>query len=500
MNELTVQIDSGRVRGAGTGSTMAWRGIPYAAPPVDELRFRAPQPVGRWAGVRDATAFGPAPMQRTSPLGRRSFSEDCLTINVERPRSRRPGLRPVMVWIYGGAFVMGGSDTVDAAALASAGDVVVVSFNYRVGAFGFTDFRTHGTAERPFDSNNGLRDQVAALQWVQRNIAHFGGDPDNVTLFGESAGAISVLALMTAPSARGLFHRAIAESPAPGVTFGPQRHARWADQFLSALATPGGTTVERLRRATGQEIVAATDTVIHEAPRAEPGTLNTSPVVDGDVLPESPYEAFGAGRAAPIPLVIGTNADEGRLFQMLARFTADKLLPTDRPSLERLFAQGGPGHRERVLAAYRGFPSAATIARIAGDFSFWVPSLRVAEGHSRVAPTWSYRFDHVSPLMRLSGQGATHAAEVAYVFGHAGRGPGPLARLGGGRAARDLSDRMVSLWTDFARDGELPPSWPRYDEGARSTKVFNTTDRVDDDPGRGIRLAWRDFPGWQPGA
>ena len=242
-SDLEVRTTAGLVRGAAVGDDLrAWRGIPYAASTAGEGRFRAPRPPEPWTGVRDASTFGPVPPQQRTLVnligaGRRTaMGEDCLSVNVVAPAAPGPP-RPVMVWIYGGAFSMGSSAMPGYAghALVRSGDVVYVSFNYRLGALGFVDVSRYATPERPLDSNLGIRDQVAALEWVRDNVAAFGGDPDNVTVFGESAGGISVTTLLAVPAARGLFHRAIAQSPAPAAAYTPDRAAGWAAQLVGLL-------------------------------------------------------------------------------------------------------------------------------------------------------------------------------------------------------------------------------------------------------------------------
>ena len=233
MTRPEAKTTGGVVRGITRGDLSSWRGIPYAAAPVGPRRFRAPGPVEPWEGVRDAAEFGAVPVQERVGefvgAGRHTpMSEDSLTLNVVAPADPSPAPRPVMVWLYGGAFVVGASSspTYRGYDLVRGGDVVYVSVNYRLGALGWLDFAAYSTAEHPMDSNLGLRDQIAALEWVRDNIAAFGGDPDNVTLFGESAGAISVTTLLTVPSAAGLFHRAIAESSAPGLAYARERIER----------------------------------------------------------------------------------------------------------------------------------------------------------------------------------------------------------------------------------------------------------------------------------
>jgi para-nitrobenzyl esterase len=495
VSNLEVRTTAGIVRGAGAGDDLrAWRGIPYAASTAGEGRFRAPRPTEPWTGVRDASAFGPVPPQQRSRFaalgaGRRTaMGEDCLSVNVVAPAAPAERPRPVLVWIYGGAFSQGSSAApgYTGHGLAKA-DVVYVSFNYRLGALGFLDLTRYSTPERPIEANLGIRDQVAALEWVRDNIAAFGGDPDNVTIFGESAGGTSVATLLTAPAARGLFHRAIAQSPAPGAAYLPERTTAWGAQLVGLLGAEENDAARALLDASTDDLVAAGTALDEWANQAAPGTLCFAPVVDGEFLPAHPTDAGATGALHGVPLLIGTNDREATLF---AR-SGSTLLPTTRSLLDRLFALTDPPAKQRVLAADHG---RGAIVDIAGDHAFWWPSVRVAEGHSAVAPTFMYRFDLAPRLLRLAGLDATHAAEMTPVFGEV---DSPLARvttaLGGRAALRTVSARMQAHWVHFARHGTPLPDWPAYDVDQRLTLIFDEADRVEADPRAERRRAWTGF-------
>ncbi|MDD7939271.1 carboxylesterase/lipase family protein [Actinomycetospora lutea] len=501
-----VKTTGGVVRGITTHGVHTWRGIPYAAPPVEELRLRAPQPVVPWEGVRDGSRFGPVPVQerigefigagKDTPMG-----EDCLTLNVTAPTTAHldgpapqgsvsgDAPRPVMVWFYGGAFVVGASSapTYRGYDFARRGDVVYVSVNYRLGALGYLDFSAYGTPERPIEANLGLRDQIAALEWVRDNIAAFGGDPEQVTIFGESAGAISVTTLMATPAARGLFHRAIAESSAPGMVFGQRRAREWAARFVTALGADDDP-LAGLLDATPRQLLGAAQ-VLRNDLGDQPGTIPTAPVVDGDLLPESPLDAFEAGRAADVPLIIGTNDTEGRLFE-LPRMRLDMLVSEERA--HRMFALTQPELRDQVLAAYEGRPFRKDLG---GDYMFWYPSVRIMQSHR--GPVWAYRYDLTTPVLNLIGVRATHGMELYAVFGLADSGTAKwLTALGGRRALRALQRRVQDDWTRFARDGAPASHWPTYDATTRLTKILDRTDRIESDPRRERRLAWEGFRGY----
>ncbi|WP_285587861.1 carboxylesterase/lipase family protein [Actinomycetospora sp. NBRC 106378] len=500
--DVEVSTTTGALRGLARNGLVSWRGIPYAAPPVGPRRWRAPEPVAPWDGVRDATTFGPVPPQeRTGEFlgaGKHTpMAEDCLTLNVVAPAAPADAPRPVMVWFYGGAFVVGAASatTYRGHGLVARGDVVYVSVNYRIGALGYVDVSSYGTPERPIDSNLGLRDQIAALQWVRDNIAAFGGDPDDVTIFGESAGAISVTTLMTVPAARGLFHRAIAQSSAPGVAYSQERASGWGERYLRELEHVVGRTDDPVALLDG----ATTDQLLHAARRYRhaaddtPGVLLTAPVVDGDLLPEAPLDAFAAGRSAPVPLIIGTNDTEGRLFE-LPGLRLDLLVSDER--VAAVFAATQPELRDQVLAAYRGTPYRKDLG---GDYLFWYPSVQVMEGHSAAGhPVYAYRYDLAPRLLRLLGLRATHGTELYAVFGLARSRAGQvLTALGGARALRVVSRSLQRDWTTFARTGAPASHWPRYTAEDRLTRIVDAHDRIEADPRRGRRLAWAGYRGYR---
>jgi len=503
---LLVDVTGGRLQGIASRGLRFWRGIPYAAPPVGELRLRAPRPVVPWTGVRDAAAFGPA-----SPQDRRSLtvatgtgdpqSEDSLTLNVIAPPTASERLRPVMVYVHGGAYAVGSSREMpgQGEGLVHDGGVVFVNLNYRLGALGFLDFTRYSTPERPFESNLGLRDIVAALEWVRDNIRAFGGDPDNVTLFGESAGANAVTTLLAVPAAAGLFARAIAESSPPEAVYPPELTAVWARDYLELLgavmnrplvAEPGPAEVAAmLDEATPQQLVAATSRMVRETPDRVPGTIALCPVVDGEFLPERPVDAVADGTAHRVPLIIGTNDREGSFF----RGRIDILASTPA-RIRAILARTPRDAAQRLARLYPGLSKPRAAADFAGDYTFWYPSVRLAEGHSRHAPTYVYRFDLAPRLARLIGLDATHGIELFAIFDLLRT---PYARamgaLGGSRAFERTARRMRMNWLRFAHGGTVDAGWPAYDEERRRTLIIDAEDRIDEDPNRERREAWAAF-------
>jgi len=487
-DSLEVNIAAGTVRGMHDGDTRTWRGIPFAAPPVGERRLRAPGPVEPWSGVRNATRFGPvAPQDRKGPFAGASAgtpqSEDCLTLNVVAPPDHAGGL-PVMVYIHGGAYGVGSpADSPFRGVNFARRGVIHVTLNYRLNAFGYLDFSEFG-----FDNNLGLRDQVAALEWVRDNIAAFGGDPANVTVYGESSGANAVTTLLTTPAAHGLFARAIAQSPPSNAVYRPDVTRQWAREFLQILGAEPGCEAEALRTATPAALVRAARLLFVRIPDEYPGDQVFSPVVDGEYLPEHPVEALRAGRGHPVPLIIGSNDREGTVF-----FGKRRILATTRSRMNGLLANSSAAAADLMRATYR-LPRRRGAIDFAGDFAFWLPTYQIAEGHSTIAPTWMYRLDYAPPLLRAVGIGSTHGADLLTVFDRTRAWVGRLVTLLGGRGAlASVGRRMQDYWLTYATDGTVDATWPRHDPEQRASLIFDNPDRVEYDTRSDRRAAWDQF-------
>jgi para-nitrobenzyl esterase len=500
-----VETAAGPVRGTDDGRIATWMGLRYAAAPVGELRWRAPVAAQPWTEIADATKPGPICPQPKSPiplgLGTTS-SEDCLFLNVWAP-SGAAG-KPVMVWVHGGAYIFGSGTQplYDGRALAGE-DVVVVTLNYRMGALGFLELSTldnpggPGSGDQKFDTNVGLRDVLMALQWVRDNIAAFGGDPDQVTLFGESAGAAIITTLLTVPAAAGLFHRAIAQSSPATSVYDISRTRSVAELILAKV----GVDAAAARSVPVQTLVDAAAQVFEHVPATTPGTLAFAPVVDGDLVSDYPVKLAREGRSHPVPLIIGTNRDEAALF----RWMKSPLVPI-APKTVRAMFDGISAEQPEVQipsdaeigSAYSGIRTRARGMHVARDVGFRMPTIWFAEGHSAVAPVYVYRFDWTTPMLRLLRLGAAHATELPYVWGNLVMGAKDITfKLGGLKAGRALSKRLRTRWVNFAVDatpvgaaGE--PEWTPFTPGDRATLVIDRSDRVVDDLDRGIRTAWGD--------
>ncbi len=495
-----VATESGVVRGRRFGGVDLWRTVPYAAPPVGPRRFRAPQPVPPWTGVLDATRFGYAAHSHrlSSPLGllkRQVQHEDCLTLNVCAPADRSGPSRPVLVFIHGGGYFEGTSalPVHDPRALVAKFGVVLVTINYRLGGLGFVDFSRYAA---DFESNLGLRDQVAALQWVRRNIAAFGGDPGNVSLWGQSAGGSAVLTHLMLPASRGLFHRAIAQSPVPDAVRTPEQAAATARRCVEALGADAHTAAATLRDAPATAITAAAIRVMLAAAREVPCQMSLAPVIDGDFLPEDPTTAITEGRAERVPLLIGSMRNElGHAGWGPVRQFID-IVPTTAARVDRMFAATDPAARAQVLAHYPDYPSRAALTRLAGDCFFVRPMVAVAEGHARHAPTYLYRLDYAPFLLRLIGMGAIHATDVPLVFGSEIPAV-QLLTLGERGRYRSMSDSVQQRWIEFVRTGT--PGWPSYSDDGAALVIDGPHPHVVPGLHRSMWAAWRDYAGPQRG-
>jgi len=491
--EPTVELASGRLSGTVEGPLAVFRGIPYAAPPVGALRFGAPQPPPPWTGVRSATSFGPAATQSAIDVtyvpgfslweGIGATSEDCLTLNVWTPGLS--GRRPVMVWLHGGAFLKGaGSQALyDGATLARRGDVVVVTANYRLGLFGFL-----ALGDERFAANAGLLDQLAVLEWVAEHAPAFGGDPGNVTVFGESAGAVSVAALMAAPAAAGRFHRAVAQSGAGRRLPSSAAAADLTDHLLARLGIDRAEAGDALLELPAERLLSAQVAVSVDVRRDDIGA-GFQPWIDGVVLPVQASDGLAAGSAAGLPFLAGTNEQEMNLWRVL------------EPGLRQL-DDGGLALRVQrlvgeaagdLLAAYRAARPGADPAQlwqaIWSDREFRIPSLRATEAQSTRSPaTYSYLFTWPSPA---PGIGSCHGLELPFVFGTLdSKGADRFA--GSGPSAESLATTVQDAWLAFARAGD--PGWPTYDASERATMLLGEKCEVVHDPMAAERTAWDGLP------
>ncbi|MFA3876622.1 carboxylesterase/lipase family protein [Streptomyces sp. MMCC 100] len=491
--EPVVRTACGAVRGRTEDGLTVFRGIPFAQPPVGEARFAAPRRPRPWDGVRDAYAFGPPPPQDLGVAGTVGppdvpEGDDWLTVNVWTPAPDPAAHRPVMVWIYGGAYKLGhsGSPAYDARRIAADGDLVVVTLNYRVGMEGFAHIEGA-------PANRGLLDQVAALAWVQDNIAAFGGDPDQVTVFGESAGAGSVASLLAIPRAAGLFRRAIAQS-VPGTFFSDELARDIGAAFAAEIglrptvADLSGVAPDQLVKA-GQALTAKMPGHAARWGQAVSTMTPYAPVVDGEVLPVTPWRALASGAARDVALIVGHNRDENRLFTAMA----GKLGQIDEARASASLRRNAPGGE----AAYRtAFPDASAndlYERVQTDWVFAMPTLHLAEAHLAGGGR-AHVYELTWPAPAQGGAlGACHALDIPLLFGTFQESLALLQFAGAepSEEALALSARFRSSWTAFARTGD--PGWPAYDTERRLVQVLDAEPTVAPYPEETSRRLWEGY-------
>lgn len=489
-----VAIDSGRIAGliTGNGAIRVFKGIPYAAPPVGDLRWKPPQPAKPWTGVREAIAFGPVSPQpdTLSRLYGTPFdkmSEDCLYLNIWTPARKAGEKLAVMFWMHGGANIMGGASTpgYDGENLAKQG-VVVVTINYRLGPFGFFAHpRLSAESGAGASGNYGLMDQIAALKWVQKNIQAFGGDPARVTVFGESAGAQDICCLMASPQAQGLFQRAIAES---GHAFSPMRHLRDAREGQESMESEG----VRLARELGCEdapdpLAALRRLSVEKIMEVSKPTLGTggetgyrfNVIVDGWVIPDDVALIFKQGKQHDVPLLVGTNANEGAIFVVNSKI---KTVEEYRSTLKALYGS----FADQVFALYpvrENYHIRKALGAIVGDLGFIAGARMFARSMSSVkSRTYLYHFTMTPPGQIGSMFGAFHGAEIAYVFGNLDKGSVPPDENN-----LALSEAMSAYWVQFAKTGDPNKpgliAWPAYDAVKDCHLEFGETIKI----GRNLR-------------
>lgn len=463
--KVIIQTDKGKVSGIANNDLQVFKGIPFAAPPIGDLRWKAPQPVAAWQGVKECAAFGPSPMQREPAafsmwsmeflIPKAPISEDCLYLNVWTGAKSPNSKLPVLVWIYGGGFNSGGAGVpiYDGEAMAKKG-IVFVSINYRVGVFGFFA-HPELTKEAPYHAsgNYGLLDQVAALQWVKKNIAAFGGDPSNVTIAGQSAGSMSVNCLVASPLAKGLFNKAIAESGANMVTSAQRPSPNLQDaekDGLKMAQTLGASSVSELRKMSAEEL--------------QKKAQGSRPIVDGYFLPEPIPQIFAKGKQNNVALLTGWNENEN--------YTAEKKLTDFQKQLQDQF--GDASTALKYYAANNDVEAAASHARFSRDIVFGVQNYTWANVQSRVNKNvYVYRFTRIVPATgEYKKYGAFHTGEVPYAYDNLKFVDRPWEPVD-----QELANTMSTYWANFIKTGNPNggglPQWPKYSEQKKEIIVLD---------------------------
>ena len=488
-----IETKSGKVQGYIKNGIQIFKGIPYAEPPLGELRFSPPIEKKPWDDVLDSTKYGPCSFQGYTALEEwfgklQPESEDCLSINIWTPQADN-NKRPVMFWIHGGAFIMGGGKDLlyEGSALAQRGDVVVVTINYRLGA--------HGYLYIPgVTANVGQLDQILALKWVQDNIKLFGGDPDNVTIFGESAGGYAVVTLAAMPAAKGLFNRIISQS-APFID--PTVNKKFTKSLMRKLKIKG-IDIKALREVAPNKIIEAQNKITEV-----PGdALAFRPLIDGDTLPVHPLKVFQNGDCKDIDFMIGTNLEETRMFTVLDP-SFIKMSDTDTENaIFAVFSMGGVDKIEAktIINTYKKEREGKSstdlkdlMNAIMTDSMFRIPTIRLLEAQRPHQPnTFNYLFTWPSPGFN-GALGACHALEIPFVFGVLDL-PEMGNFAGKGQDAEALSEKIMDAWIAFAHTGNPNhkgiPDWPAYDKEKRSTMLIDKEFKVIDDFADKERAAW----------
>jgi para-nitrobenzyl esterase len=505
-----VETTAGKLRGISSAGIFSFKGIPYGASPSGHRRFMMPAPAQPWAGVRDGLTYAGRAWQLPNRPKRRPVletllgpadttleGEDCLTLNVWTPGLGDGGKRPVMVWLHGGAFGYGSGNRVvtDGANLARRGEVVVVSVNHRLNIFGFLHLADSGGPAWEHSGNAGMLDLVAALRWVRDNIGHFGGDPGNVTIFGESGGGGKVSVLLAMPAARGLFRRAIIQSGAAIRVSTRERASALAEAVLKELGI-GRNECERLQTVTAERLLAAIAPASRAVGRSRWPLLDRydfGPVVDGSDLPQHPADPQAPAISDDIPLIVGGTREESAFFLADDDAVWNGTL-TEAELRERLAAVAG-GQADALLAVYRSAmpqadPADRLIMALTGS-NFWIRTVLLAERYAERprAPVYMYSLDWQSPAHGGRVK-AHHAMDLPFVFDNTEAAD----TTAGAPGARGLAARISDTWIAFARNGSPDhpaiPAWPAYTAADRATMVLDTTCRALHDPGRDARLLW----------
>ncbi|WP_417460062.1 carboxylesterase/lipase family protein [Kordiimonas sp.] len=489
---IYAQTEQGRVEGQVLDKVNAFRGIRYAAPPVGTLRFQPPTPAIAWRGTRPALDFPPACPQVPSDDDTEDsdvfMAEDCLGLNIWTPAVDGEK-RPVLVWIHGGGFVVGSTESswYNGANLAARGDAVVVSINYRLGAWGFLALGPMGDERYRESANVALLDQIAALAWVRDNIANFGGDPNSVTIFGESAGAASVGDLLAMSQAEGLFHKAILQSG------GPMRDAGRTDRAVALskrfLAIAGAKSADDMLKLSMEDLLVAQEKLFSES--ADVGTFG--PLVDGVVIKEAPFKTLREGRGHHVPVLVGTTSEEMRYF--VSAIESDL---GDKPAdllLEQMTDIAGTRAQSIIDVYQREYPEwVDTVIQIGSDAFLRLPAIDLAEMLRQTQPVYMYLFNYRSNSTHKN-YGAAHAMDIPFVFGVLDD-PSVIQFTGDDPRRERIAEQTMDAWVSFARNGDPTisggPDWPVYEPSTRQTMEFGPDMRLVSDPLAAQRKVWGD--------
>ncbi|MCQ9637517.1 carboxylesterase family protein [Chryseobacterium sp. WG23] len=492
---LTVQTRCGKVQGiVEKNGVSAWLGIPYSQPPVGQLNFKAPQPLQEWDGVYDATKFRAVSPQKTDSLtesmGEEVMSEDCLYLNIWSPKA--DGKLPVMFWIHGGGFLNGsGSGPMyQGANIARSGNVVIVTINYRLGPWGFLHL---GDIDKNFDSNIGIRDQIAALTWVKENIAAFGGDPENITIFGESAGGASVFNLIGSPVAKGLFQKAIAESPSEGCIYkDPELATKVARRFLQILEI-SESDITGIKNLPFDVLLTKGDILIEEVIANLPGNIAFQPFIGDEILPVHPLQAVKNGSGSRVPVIIGFNENEYSIYNVLPM---PQLMPITESKIRMYLQQNYPEKADQIYDAYNDMEESERLLEIGQDLTIISPATQMARVMLEyISDVYMYYFCWTSDHLKSLGLGCFHSLEVSFVFNNLNWALMKEVRKGvDEQEIQNLSKNMQRAWTNFAHTGNPNHTddylWSPYSIVSESVIIFDKEISTGEHPKRKYMKVW----------
>ena len=486
MAEYIVETTSGKVSGHEKSGVLEYLGIPYAKPPVGNLRFKRAMPIEPWDGVFEAKKYAPSPVQLDK--GEEKGNEDCLTVNVLKPMAGDK--MPVMVFIYGGGYNTGSADDVLYTGVNFARDgLVYVSFQYRLNVLGFYDFTTYPGCE-DFDSNCGLSDQILAMNWIHENIAAFGGDPDRVTIFGESAGGASVVNMLAVPGVKGTFSQAIIQSALPNCVMTHETARENIDLFLEGMGWSEAEMAEHLLHDDPYTFFKGNEYVARKHQYKNPGMFLPGPVQD-DLLPIRPLDAIRGGSARGIKVIIGTNAGEGTMFVHPEE--------TGFPNCWSMVAQmlEKNGHAEAIPAMvsyYQKYGETAFI-QFATDYAFTMPSVKLAVGQKQYTPdVWMYHYELNTKGLSAIGWDATHASELPAVFGIRNHEFSNLVYDGEDSDLFEvMSKQLHEDWVRFAKEGAPENKWKRFEGWDSCLRIYDRVTRDERVDRTELMELWKDM-------
>ncbi len=487
---LKVMTKKGYVEGIEDKGLHKYLGIPYAKPPVEELRFKRAREMEAWDNIYPAHTYGPIAAQ--FHMDEYQGSLDCLSLNIVKPATG--DLLPVFVWIHGGGYMTGsGSDPLYHGEAFARNGIVYVNFQYRLNVFGVFDFTTYKGCE-DFESNCGLSDMVLALQWVKENIEAFGGDPNAITIGGESAGGSAVLTLMAVPEVKGCFNQVISESALPNCVMTKSLSRINTDLYLEGMGW-SEEDLDQLRTADPYDLIKGLDYVNSRFQYENPGIFLPCPVID-DLLPQRPMEAIEEGKAEGIRLLIGSNLHEGTMFVR----PENTVFPNSWDMIETMFEDNDYKDRFKSVKAYYDKPDfldkyGSPFVHFATDYAFEVPAVKIAGDQSQVGPVWMYRYEFISASSRQNGMMASHAFELPCVFGVAEH---PFSKMLFGQESEDIQTKMIEMfqrpWVNFIKgdspDGE---SWPQYKGCDSPVKIFDRQERLESLNHKEMLEVWKDL-------